>query len=166
MSLLERLDEATGPGVMDKPIFPTVEKEAPPTIELDSSTTRDLAEGSYDALFPGGSSKPSDLYRAAKSQPPLPIIRLVKSVPFAPADLVQPEYPPLARLAHISGAVSFRIDVDTNGGATNLTFESGNPILQSAVKTAVSGWKFPTDADNQSVEATIDFGLNCPPQSK
>jgi TonB family protein len=164
MRLLGRLDETVGPGVMDKPVFPTIEKEQPLATGLDSLTQREVSAGKYDALFPGGATKPSGLYSAAQNHPPLPTIRLVSSVPFAPKVLVLPEYPPLARLAHIRGVVSFKVEVDANGDATSLAFETGHPILQAAARNAVSGWKFPSDAANQSVEATIQFDLNCPPK--
>ncbi len=166
MRLLKRLDQAVGPGVMDKPIFPTPEREELSAKDSDSVTLRDLSEGKYDALFQGAPNKPSDLYRAAKNHPPPPRVRLLSSVPLTPEVFVQPEYPLLARMARVEGAVSFKIEIDTNGGATNLTFESGHPILREAVKKAVSAWRFPKDASNQQIQATIEFTLNCPRQTE
>jgi outer membrane biosynthesis protein TonB len=65
-------------------------------------------------------------------------------------------------MARVEGAVSFKAEIDTNGVATNLTFESGHPLLRRAVKEAVSGWRFPADAIRNEVQATIEFALNCP----
>ncbi len=161
MALLARVEQVIGPGVMNKPVFPTSEKEEPSATGLDPSTLRDVGAGRYDLLFPGGKTKPSELYNAAQNPPPGPNIRLVSSVPFSPTVFVQPDYPPLARLAHITGIVSFQIQVDVNGDATDLTFRNGNPILQSAVKNAVSRWKFSSDATNHLVEAAFEFGMNC-----
>jgi TonB family protein len=123
-----------------------------------------VIEGKYDALFPGGVKKPSDMYRATQNRPLAPSIRLVSSVPVAPNVFALPEYPQLPRLARIEGVVTFKISVDVNGDATDLTFESGPPLLQQAVKNTASKWKFPIDSAGQMVEVTIEFALNCPPK--
>lgn len=162
MRLLQRLDQAVGPGVMDKPMIPIPEREEQPAIDSESVTLRDLREGKYDRLFQGAPHKTTDLYVAAQTRPPSPSVRLLSSVPLAPEVFVQPEYPPLARMARVEGVVSFNIEIDTNGDTTNLGFESGHPLLREAVKKAVSGWRFPKDAPSRQIEATIEFTLNCP----
>jgi hypothetical protein len=162
MSLLGRLDQAIGgPGVWDKPIFSIPGGEELPAKDLDPETLRRLSAGDYDALFQGAPDKPSDLYRASQHHPPPPSVRLLRSVPFPPDVFALPEYPPLARMAHVEGAVSFRIEVDATGSATNLTYESGPPLLRGAVTKAVTGWKFPRESAHQQVQATIEFALNC-----
>lgn len=51
MSLLDRLEQAVGPGVLNSPIFPTAaDTEAPPAT-ADSAALQDLAAGKYDGLF-------------------------------------------------------------------------------------------------------------------
>lgn len=161
MRLLERLDQAIGgPGVLDKPIFSIPGGEKLPAKDLDPEALRHLGAGDYDALFQGP-DKASDLYRAAQIHAPLPSVRLLTSVPVRPEVFALPEYPPLARLAHIEGVVSFKIEIESDGSATNLTYETGHPILRAAVKNAVSGWKFPKDSAHQQVQAVIEFALNC-----
>jgi hypothetical protein len=147
---------------MDKPVFPVLaEGEAPSKIS-DSETLRELGAGKYDGLFQGPDFRLSDLYKDTwKSRPPAPSVRLVGSVPAEPEVYVRPEYPPLAKLARIEGAVSFIVEVDAKGGANNLTFQVGHPLLRSAVQKAVSGWKFPPDVISYQVQATIEFALNC-----
>ena len=161
MQLLERLDTAVGPGVMDKPMFPISEKEAHSANKLHSVTLQDLSAGKYDVLFQGAPNKPSDLYRAAQNPPPPPSVRLMDSAPIAPENFVAPGYPPLARLAHVEGVLSFTVEIDANGGTGILVFQSGHPLLREAVKKAVSGWKFRQDASIQQIKATIEFTLNC-----
>lgn len=161
MRLLERLDRAVGPSVMDKPVFPTSDKDEPSVNGLDSVTEQDLSAGKFDVLFQGAPHKPSELYRAARNPPPLPPVHLVSSVPFAPEILIMPEYPSIAKTAHVKGSVSFSIDIDEGGAATNLAFEGGPVLFHEAVKTAVSKWRFPRDASGQQIQATIEFGLNC-----
>jgi hypothetical protein len=161
MRLLGRLDRAVGPGVMEKPVFPTVAEEETSSKVSDSQTLRDLAAGKYDALFQGGNFRLSDLYQDTQKRPAPASVRLVSSVPIQPEVYLQPEYPPLAKLARVEGAVSFIIEIDTKGAANNLAFQSGHPLLRAAVKRAVASWKFPADMITYKVWATIEFALNC-----
>jgi TonB family protein len=122
-----------------------------------------VSAGKYDALFQGAPNKPSDLYRAAQDHPFPPVVRLLNSSPPLPVEtFVPPKYPPLARLTGIGGRVSFKIEVDSNGRATNLSFESAHPLLRQAVSDAVSQWQFPKESTSQQIQITIEFGLNCP----
>lgn len=162
MQILARLDQAVGPGVMDKPIFPLPAKTGTSLGRTSSDSVRELNLGKYDAIFPGAPDKPSDLYRSAQNPPPAPSVRLVSSSPFEPRILVLPGYPPIAKLARVDGQVVFKVDVDGNGNATNLVFESGHPLLRGVVEAAVSKWVFPTNAENQHIEAVIEFKTNCP----
>jgi len=164
MRLLARLDQALGPGVMEKPIFPVSEERKALVHDEASRTLRDLSSGKYDALFKDAPDKPSALYRAAQIDPISPSVRLQRSTPFQPTTFVLPEYPAIARAAHVKGAVSFKIEIDGNGGVKDIVFNSGSFLLQGAVKEAVSGWRFSGEAFNERVQATIDFALNCPTQ--
>lgn len=47
--------------------------------------------------------------------------------------------------------------VDASGTVTNPQFDSGHPMLRETVKKAVSEWKFPKEAANRKITATIDF---------
>ena len=92
-------------------------------------------------------------------------MRLVEStIPLPPGTYVTPEYPPVARVTLIEGRVSFNIEVNQNGGAENLVFESGHSLLQPAVKDAVGKWHFPKESEGQQIHITLEFALNCPPQ--
>ena len=161
MQLLARLDNAVGPGVMERPIFPISEKEEPSATNSNSEALADVSSGKFDMLFQGAPDKPSELYHAAQIRPPAPIVRLSSSAPFQPEIFVPPAYPPLARLAHIDGSVAFTISIGPNGNTTNFTVESGHPMLRGVVENAVSGWRFPRDAAGQLVHATIEFASNC-----
>jgi hypothetical protein len=162
MQLLARLDQALGPGVMEKPIFPAAEEPKVSTEEEPSDALRQLNSGKYDALFKDAPDKPSDLYRAAQIHPAVPSVRLQSSAPFQPTTPSLPQYPAIARVAHVEGSVSFMIEVDGNGGVGDIAFEGGPPLLRGAVKKAVSDWRFSKEAFNEQVHATIDFALNCP----
>jgi hypothetical protein len=161
MQLLARLEQPLGPGVMDKPMFTIPDGQEPSAVDNNSPVLRDLSAGKYDALFLDGSDKPSDLYRAALYRPPPPTVRLVSSDPIAPETFVPPKYPVLAQMASIEGVVSFTFDIDQDGGAKNIAFVSGSPLLRGAVTNAVASWEFPKGAAGQQVQATIEFKLNC-----
>jgi hypothetical protein len=167
MQLIAHLDQPFGPGVLDKPMFPTVVDEEPPVKEERSSPILlDLSAGKYDVLFKNAPDRPSDLYRAAQIKPTIPSVQLQSSTPFQPIKPILPKYPPIARAAHVEGAVTFKIAVDANGDVREITFDSGSPLLRGVVKEAVSSWRFTEEAFNQQVQATVDFALNCPNKSK
>jgi hypothetical protein len=166
MHLLARLDQSFGPGVLDKPMFPSVVEEPPVKDEQSSSILLDLSAGKYDVLFTDVPDRPSDLYRAAQIKPAIPSVYLQSSTPFKPIKPVLPKYPPIARVAHVEGAVTFEIAVDANGAVRDMTFDSGSPQLRGVVKEAVSSWRFTEEAFNQQVQATVNFALNCPNKSQ
>lgn len=166
MQLLRHLDEALGPGVLDRPIFHLDEPGQAAKKDSDSSNLESLSSGKYDALFLGAPDKPSELYHAAQNLPPLPSIQLVSSVPVAPKAFAAPNYPPIAKLARVEGSVSFTIVVDPTGSVTNLSFQSGPPLLYGVVKKASSDWRFPEDSSPHEIHAVISFSLNCLPPPK
>jgi TonB family protein len=106
------------------------------------------------------------LYRASQIAPPAPDVRIGFSEPLKPEKLVLPEYPALARLARVEGAVVVTFHVDANGGATDAQFESGHPALRPTVTKAVGEWKFPKEAVDHQIKATIDFKTNCPSKAR
>jgi hypothetical protein len=163
MTLLQKMESVVGPGIIDKQrIFSIPEADEPPASNSDSGVLLELAAGRYDALFQGAPDKPSDLYRASQVPQSPPKVQLIRSVPLQPDEFVQPLYPPLARMAHIEGSLSFNFVIDNDGGPSTLTFESGHPLLRGAVEEAVKHWRYPTTSAGQQIYATIEFILNCP----
>jgi hypothetical protein len=167
MQLLQLLDKAVGPGVMEKPVFPTDESPDPPLKNPDSPVLQDVRAGKYDTLFFDAPEKPSDLYRATQNHPPLiPTVQLLKSQPVAPEVFITPAYPTDALLAQAQGTVALTIDADSAGRVINLSFENGAPVFQEAVKSSSSSRKFPANLILPWIHATIRFSLQCAPQSK
>jgi hypothetical protein len=72
MQLLSRLDDAVGPGVMDKPMIAIPYENQPSEKDQNLAGLEDVRAGKYDELFAGASDKPSDLYAAAQYRPPAP----------------------------------------------------------------------------------------------
>jgi hypothetical protein len=116
MQLLNRLDQALGPGVMEKPAFSVSGEDQATETKLDPEVRRGLESGAYDELFPKAKEKLSSIYSAAKVRLPPPSVQLVGSLPFAPQGPAIPQYPPLARAARIQGLCplpSFWIQTET-----------------------------------------------------
>lgn len=77
---------------------------------------------------------------------------------------VQPEYPAIARAAHISGTVQLRAIIGKDGIVRELEVVSGNPLLAQSAKAAVREWRYrPTLLNHEPVEVqtyvTVNFIL-------
>jgi len=162
MQLLRRLDESLDGGVMDKPVFPVSNNDAPIPARLDPQISDALASGQYDELFQGGEDKPSNLYRAAREPLPVPSVQLLSSSPFQPIAFDAPKYPPLARIVRAEGVVVADIQINNDGGVKDLTIVSGHKLLQATVSDSVKRWRFPEGSANKVVEIKIEFKANCP----
>jgi Gram-negative bacterial TonB protein C-terminal len=161
MAVLQRLDTVIGPGVMDKPIFPVDTTQ--PRQSAKGNLVDQILAGTFDPLF-GPQAKVSAIAQeAAKGPPPLPTIQIEQVSPFAPSPPVLPNYPPIAKLAHVQGLVEATFDVGEDGVVRNVNFvnESRLGMLQPAVIDSISKWKFPESAWGKSEKASIRFRLNC-----
>ena len=77
---------------------------------------------------------------------------------------VQPQYPKLAQITHVSGTVQLRAIIGTDGRIRELEVLSGNALLQPAAVAAVREWRYrPTMLNGQAVEVetliTVNFVL-------
>ena len=75
-----------------------------------------------------------------------------------------PAYPPIAKAARASGAVTVQITVDESGRVISAHAISGHPLLQQAAVDAVRNWRFtPTLLSGQPVKitgvVTVNFNL-------
>lgn len=81
---------------------------------------------------------------------------------------IAPAYPPLARQAHIQGAVALRVQISKTGDVTDVQLISGHPILAPSAIEAVKQWKykpFQLNGEPVSVETnvTVNFTLSDKP---
>jgi TonB family protein len=75
---------------------------------------------------------------------------------------VEPQYPQMAKIAHIQGDVVLHILIDKQGHVTKVEQKTGHPILIQAAKDAVSKWDYqpfllngqPTDVETS---VTVKF---------
>jgi TonB family protein len=66
---------------------------------------------------------------------------------------VDPNYPQMARIAHIQGDVSIRVLINTDGRVAKLKAVSGHPILIQSAMDAVKQWVYkPFEVDGKPVE--------------
>lgn len=78
---------------------------------------------------------------------------------------VEPQYPPIAKIAHISGVVHLRAIIGKDGTVHELEVMDGNPMLAQAARVAVQNWRYrPTRLNGEPVEVetyvTVNFILN------
>jgi len=55
---------------------------------------------------------------------------------------VEPQYPQMAKIAHIQGDVVLHILIDKQGHVAKVEQKSGHPILIQAAKDAVNKWDY------------------------
>jgi TonB family protein len=78
---------------------------------------------------------------------------------------VQPVYPAIPRMMHLSGTVRLRAIISTDGRIRELEVTSGNPYLQAAAVAAVRQWRYrPTLLNGVPTEVetliTVNFILD------
>lgn len=161
MRLLARLDAALGPGAMQKPIFALGDPISPPSPQ--NALLRELAAGQFNDLFPHTTFTLSDVYKQAMNPPPQPSVQIVSADPM-PTSSEPPQYPPIARAAHVSGRVRFTAIVGTDGHPTRIQIE-GHPLLKKSVEAAVSSWTYKDENAGTSLSGAIEFRNNCTSQS-
>ena len=79
----------------------------------------------------------------------------------------QPVYPPIARAAHVSGAVVLHAIIGKNGSIQNLQVISGPEMLRASALDAVQHWRYkpyllngePTEVDT-TITVNFNFGGN------
>jgi periplasmic protein TonB len=119
-------------------------------------------------LIPGGDPNNRMPIEMKKPEPPKPVGPRQMSEGVMEAALirkVQPEYPALARIAHVSGTVRLRAIIGVDGQIRELEVLSGSSFLQAAAVAAVRGWRYrPTLLNGQAVEVetliTVNFVLD------
>lgn len=72
---------------------------------------------------------------------------------------IAPEYPPIAKTAHVSGTVILHAIIGKDGAIRELQYVSGPPLLMKSALDAVKQWRYkPTMLNGEAVEVdtTID----------
>lgn len=73
----------------------------------------------------------------------------------------KPDYPPLAKMARISGVVRLEAVISKDGTIQDLKMISGHPLLVKAALEAVSRWRYqPTLLNGEPVEVVTEIDVN------
>ncbi|HLV86156.1 MAG TPA: TonB family protein [Candidatus Sulfotelmatobacter sp.] len=75
---------------------------------------------------------------------------------------VQPQYPPLARTAHVQGTVLLKARIDKDGNVESVELIRGHPLLVAAAIDAVKKWRYKPFLKNGkpiSVETEIEVNF-------
>lgn len=162
MGLMLRVDNALGSdNIMDKPIFQT---SAPITIAsstTDSKLVAAVERGDFDSLFPPKSDKVSTIAQKTKTRPTPPSVSIVGNRALTPTNLTLPNYPPIARVAHVEGIVTAAFTISEEGAVSELKIVDGPPMLRYGVENAVKVWSFDKAQSGRVVEVSFQFKLNC-----
>jgi protein TonB len=152
--------------IKTNPVAPTV---IPKKIEVekDQAAAPDVAQNMQDNGAPGGTG--DVLGGIAGNGPVVPpppkpqapqrvtvggqvqAAKLINKVP--------PQYPEVAKSAHVTGTVVLHAVISKNGGIEQLQLVSGPPLLAKAAMDAVGQWRYqPTVLNGQPVEVdtTVD----------
>ncbi len=70
---------------------------------------------------------------------------------------VEPEYPELARRAHITGIVKIEAVVSPNGTVRSMKVLGGNPTLCRAAQDALARWKYAPGPNESTVVVVFTF---------
>jgi len=74
---------------------------------------------------------------------------------------VQPDYPPIARQAHIQGTVVLHALISRDGRIEKLQVVNGHPMLVQSAISAVSQWRYrPYILNNEPVEVETQITVN------
>jgi protein TonB len=142
--------------------------EAPPEVGVLGGVPGGIPGGVLSGV-PGGiptvglAPPPPEAKALPRAEPPAPH-RIQVSADVQEAKLIRmirPDYPPMAKMARVNGAVHMKAIIDANGRITQLKVIEGNPLLVTAAREAVEKWQYrPTFLDGEAVEVATDIIVN------
>jgi protein TonB len=138
----------------------------PPNVDAGPSagSGNDSGFADSDPLLPGGfdnGRQPSVVRPTEQPHPRGPVHKIAEMMEAMLVHRVQPEYPPLARAAHISGTVQLRAIIARDGTVRELQVISRNPLLVQAARVAVLNWRYrPTMLNGEPVEVETYITAN------
>jgi hypothetical protein len=160
MKLLSTLNDAFGGGAFDRPVFPVATpNETAKPLQANLPILNEISEGKYDSLF---GEKISLLYKDSQLPHNKPSVTLETSSPSAPITATMPPYPPIARVAHIQGAVSLELQIGADGKVAEAKWIDGPKMFQAISLDATRKWSYPIDAAQELQSVKIQFKMNCP----
>jgi protein TonB len=138
------------------------ENVAPPPFGYNTGSGGDVGGGSRDGV-PGMPSEAAGPALPRLAPPPTagPTFRTSQMLQGSLIRRVDPLYPPLARTAHIQGAVILEAVIGKDGTMENLRLISGHPMLTQAAIQAVSQWRYrPYILNGEAIEVETQITVN------
>jgi protein TonB len=151
------------PTVIPKEIAtPKDDPVPPPTEAAVGGVVGGVAGGVPGGVLGGSGTGPVVPKLAEPTSAPPQKIRVSSGV--AQGNLVHgvsPQYPPLARQAHIQGLVVLLAVIGKDGSVRDVRVKSGSPLLAQAAMDAVKQWRYkPYLLNGQPVEVDTQININ------
>jgi protein TonB len=150
-----------------RPLAPANSSEAPDIGPDQGGGSEGLGLPGAGPSLPGGTGDRVIVPEPPHAEPPhvRPMLRSGEVMAAMLVHRVEPQYPPIAKIAHISGTVHLRAIIGKDGTVRELEVVDGNPMLAQAAKVAVQNWRYqPTRLNGEPVEVetyvTVNFILN------
>lgn len=148
-----------------------VEAPEPPSTQPAIGVIGAGPGGSPDGVLNGVIGSPFGTMQAPPPPPPRPSIHQTSTAPMlrVGGDVIAaravyrpaPEYPPLAKMAHVQGTVKLEAIIASDGAIMHLKVISGHPLLVSAALDAVKMWRYqPTLLNREPVEVQTEIDVN------
>jgi protein TonB len=162
--------ESTAQGV-NRDAVPLV---APQSIASESADVFDALPATDVGVLPGGGDVPGALFGPRPPEPAPAIPAPPPQAPVRPGGVIRapqkvhhvaPEYPAIARLAHVSGVVILEALIREDGSVSEVKVLRSVPLLDAPAVDAVRQWRFtPTLLNGVPVQVvmtvTVSFALN------
>lgn len=150
-----------------RPPAPTGSSEAPEIGPDQGGGSEGPGLPGVGPSLPGGTGDRVVIPEPPRAQPPAvrPTPRSEGVMAAMLVHRVEPEYPYIAKVAHISGVVHLRAIIGKDGMVRELQVVDGNILLAQAARAAVESWRYrPTMLNGEPVEVetyvTVNFVLN------
>ena len=143
------------PSRIPKQINTVIESATPPSLQATGMQDSGSARGIGDILDSIGTG-PAIIVKQAPSRP-LPITSRMMAGNLLLRTI--PQYPAIARAAHIQGTVVLQATISKTGSIEHLRVISGPPMLRQAAIDAVQTWRYKPyllNGDPVEVETTIN----------
>lgn len=139
------------PTVVPKEVKIIKEEAAPDVSGMSGGVVGGIAGGSAGGVLGGIIGGTSNMPPPPKPQKPLKVGGDVQEA--NRIHMVQPQYPIIARTAHVQGTVVFHAIIGKDGTIQQLTYMSGPQMLVQAARSAINQWRYrPTMLNNEPVE--------------
>ncbi|HWG58145.1 MAG TPA: energy transducer TonB [Candidatus Acidoferrales bacterium] len=150
------------PTVVPKDIKIIKEEAAPDVSGMTGGVVGGIAGGSSGGVLGGIMGGTSNMPPPPKPQKPLKVGGNVQEANLI--HKVMPQYPIIAKTAHVQGTVVFHAIIGKDGTIQQLTYMSGPQMLVPSARSAISQWRYrPTMLNGEAVEVdttiSIDFTM-------